>query len=71
MGAFAGDLDFVEIHVQAAWEDRSIDDVVLELAERERRRSQEGTKSRKRVENETDTISTKTKEASGASHRSL
>jgi hypothetical protein len=69
LGAFAGDLEFVEIHVQAAWEDRSIDDVVLELAERERRRSQEGNKSCKRVE--IGAIPTKMKEASGASHRSL
>jgi hypothetical protein len=68
---FAGDLEFVEIHVQAAREDRSIDDIVLELTERERRRSQEGNKSCKRVEDEISAIPTKMKEASGASHQSL
>lgn len=36
MGAFAGDVEFVEIHVQAARENKLISDVVQELLENER-----------------------------------
>jgi hypothetical protein len=43
LGAFAGDVDFVEIHVQAARENKLINVVVQELLEKE------GTMKRKRA----------------------
>lgn len=65
-------MEFVEIHVQAAREDRSIDDIALELAEKEHERGQEGIKSRKRSENGIDATATKTtgEEGPGVSHHS-
>ena len=64
-------MEFVEIHVQAAREDRSIDDIALELAEKEHERGQEGKKSRKRSENGIDaTAKTTGEEGPGVSHHS-